>query len=265
MRSLVARLRTLSLVRRLAPYFGAQFFKAVVFGLALLSVQNHAFGWLSVTLFVLLALLMYIQPPYKTFSMLKMALLLITLSIAVTSEFAIGFSSLFPDTDLSLSRVLFSAMFGTLFYVTLGLKDLVLVHRKEWFALLSVSLLYGATSLFFTANIGNRFFVSAALLAIFFWFFIREYLVFYGSPRTRLISVYTATLTLLLMQLAWIVSLLPIGFSNAASLTTISTVVVTEILSRYARGILTARYVRLLSVFFFSLTLLIFGVSDWTL
>jgi hypothetical protein len=197
--------------------------------------------------------------------MLTMALLVITLSIAVTSEFAIGFSNLFPHTDLSLSRLLFSAMFGILFYVTLGLKDLVLIHRKEWFAVLSVSLLYAASSLFFTANVGNRFFTSALLLAVFFWLFIREYLVFHGSVRSRLLTVYVSTLTLLLMQLAWIISLLPIGFSNAASLTTIATVVVTELLSRYVRGVLTARYVRLLLVFFVSLALLIFGVSDWTL
>jgi len=94
-----------------------------------------------------------------------------------------------------------------LFYLILGLKQLVLLNRELWRQFLNLALFYIIFLVLFSINPLNfRLAAGPAFLAIFLLW--RD---FFSTPASL-------ALTLVNLELLWVIGLLPLGFLNAANL-----------------------------------------------
>ncbi len=115
----------------------------------------------------------------------------------------------FPHNLTTPLSTLFSLIIAGLLYVALGVKDLILIHRDALLEASAYVLSYVALLLFFMQASAGVFFVAwlYAVLALF--------LVFYLLTKDHRMATLFATL---FGELIWIISWLPIGFLNSASL-----------------------------------------------
>jgi hypothetical protein len=121
---------------------------------------------------------------------------------------------IFPHNLTTPLSTLFSLIIAGLLYVALGVKDLILIHRETLLEASAYVLSYVAFLLFFMQATSGVFFV-AWLYAVF-----SVFLAFYLLARDYRVALLFATL---FGELIWIVSWLPIGFVNAASVCFAST------------------------------------------
>lgn len=114
----------------------------------------------------------------------------------------------FPHNLGTGIATLFAAVVAVLFGVALGAKNLVLIHREELLEASSYALSYAALLLFFMQALS--LFFPAWLFAVYVLC-----LAFYALFADYRPALFCA---LVVGELMWIVSWLPIGFLNAASL-----------------------------------------------
>lgn len=120
------------------------------------------------------------------------------------------FAPLFFPHNLGVPiSTLFSAIIAGLFYVALGVKDLTLIHREKLLEVVAYVLLYIALLLFFMQALSGIFFFIWLYAVICAWL---SFLLIADDYRAALLF---ATL---MGELIWIVSWLPIGFLNSASI-----------------------------------------------
>lgn len=238
-------------------------FKAVLFGLLLLYVQGSGFAGWPTFLFVATAIVCYAQPVSKTFAFGTSLFLLISLSLLLTSRFTITLPVTMHAS--ALGEFLFAAILGFLFFILLGIKNVVFARRRQWYAILFVALIYGISLVFFTSGITGSVWRSTGLLAIFMYLLFREYFSAQDHPKSRALLVTSLSLTLLTIELAWVINLLPLGFSKSASVLTLLSIVSASITDRYVRGALSARFLRMSFLLVIALTAIIFWSSNWAI
>ena len=238
-------------------------FKAVLFGLLLLYVQGSGFAGWPTFLFVAVAIVCYAQPVSRAFSFGTSLFLIISLALLLTSRFTITLPV--PMHTSALGQFLFAAIFGFLFFILLGIKNLVLARRRQWYAVLFVALVYGISLLFFTSGITSSVWRGTVLLAFFTFLLFREYFIAQEHSKSRALLVTTLSLTLLTIELAWVINLLPLGFSKGASVLTLVSMMGAGITDRYVRGTLSARFLRLSFLLVIALVVIIFWSSRWVI
>lgn len=120
------------------------------------------------------------------------------------------FAPLFFPHNLGLpASTLFSAIIACFFYIALGVKDLMLIHREELLEAGAYALLYVAFLLFFMQVLSGMFFFAWLYAAFCAWL---SFLLIADDYRIAFLFAVLAG------ELLWIVSWLPIGFLNSASL-----------------------------------------------
>jgi len=236
-------------------------FKSVIFGLLLFYVQGSGFASWPVFVFVVFTIVSYMQPVSKAFTLGISLVTIPSLSLLLTSRFTISLPVQLHAS--ALGQLLFAAAFGFLFFMMLGIKNVILVRRSQWYSVLFIALIYGISLLFFTSIHGPHALRDFILLFVFFYLLLKEYFVVQGYPYDRALKVVTLTETLLLIQIAWVLSLLPLGFSKAASLLALLLMMLAGITDRYLRGTLSARFLRLSLILFIVLTTVIFISVRW--
>ncbi len=239
--------------------------KAVIFGLLLLYVQSRDFALLPAFIFVAAAFVMYMQPLFRTFSVLVSWTALVSLCLFVTSQFAIAFRETVFAAHLPTGMVLFSIFFGFLFYLLLGIKNMMFLRRKQWYYVLNLAVLYLGFGLFFNAGSGVSFVLKSLGLFFFVALLVREFFKFHEQENSRLRAVAILIAAFVIMQFAWAITLLPIGFSSSASLLVALSFILTEYIQRYLQGDLSARFIRLNLLFLLTLICVIFFSSTWRL
>jgi hypothetical protein len=157
----------------------------------------------------------------------------------------------------------FATAFGFLFFILLGIKNVTLVRRREWHTVLFIALVYGISLLFFTSITNGNPWVDVLLLGLFSYLLLREYFVIQEHVKSRALTVITLTLSLLIIEVAWAISLLPLGFSKAASVLTLLAMMSAGVTDRYLRGTLTARFLRLSLIVVLVLIVLVFLSVRW--
>ncbi len=232
--------------------------KAIIFGLLLLYVQAAQFSFWPIVLFVLVALFLYSQPVFKAFTFTTSLFLVLALSLLLTSRFTITV----PGELGGAGEWLFAAGFSFLFFLLMGIKNFALVRRPQWYAVLFIVLTYGIGLLLFT-SISTSPLPSMILFALFTALLIREYFDLAEHRRSRALFVIVLTLSLVLAESAWALSLLPIGFAKAASALTLFSMMTVGIVDRYLGGTLSARFLRVNLSLIIGLTAIIFLSSRW--
>ncbi|PIR86652.1 MAG: hypothetical protein COU11_04025 [Candidatus Harrisonbacteria bacterium CG10_big_fil_rev_8_21_14_0_10_49_15] len=246
------------------------FWKALTFTLFFLILEVEQFPVLLVIIFVIVAFILYAKPLFKTRSLLVSFVVLIPLSLLVASRFAISFEPAGLPTTISFSAWAFALLFGLLFYIMLGIKYLVFIRRKEAYHFLHLALFYLAFVLYFSATPTHIASVigHSLIMIIFTLLMLREFFSIVSitdQSQANTARIARWVLVLLILQALWVINLLPIEFSNAASLATLFAFIIIEITRRYFENGLSARFLRWNFLVFITLTGLIFLTSQWTL
>ncbi len=220
-------------------------FKSAVFGALLLFA--HPLVFLAGGAFL------YLKPIFRTFEMIGPFILLTGISLLLAKTTVGGYY-------FFLSGV-YSAV---IFYLILGVKDLIFVRRADWHRVLNLALAYGAFLLFFYYS--QEFFL-AKILTLFFvtLFLLRIFSAIGGSAFGGKKRLVYWLLAFLILEAVWAVSFLPIGFVNSAGIVALVYFTLTDLSLRYLENKLTRRKILTDATIFVLLLLAIFAFSRWSL
>ena len=217
--------------------------KALVFAGCLVLVKFSGFGLLPAIFFLIIASILYIRPIFQTFHYLPPFLILL-----VTGLLWINYLP-------SKYAILGILALTVLFYILLGVKNLVLIDRiwANW--LLHLGLIYLIVLVFFLLSPDQWFLLK--LLGLFFALtFLLE-----GIVKGR--RIWSIVPAFLLTEAAVGIRLLPIGFLQATNAMFIVVWSLTSLVLKYRQKNLTRREVLKNLTLSGILLLIIFITSRW--
>lgn len=226
--------------------------KAIIFSLLLLGASS---SWLIATLFVLAAIFFYFKPFLNNRQFFSSFFILLAGSLFLTDEWSVLNGQWL---------LLISFGFGCLFFLLLGVKNLIFINRQGAYYFLNSLLLLTVFIFFF--NLGGPRLFSFNYLIIFLaiLFLLREILSFVmpsiSRQKKNLISFGIAFLTL---QFFWLISFLPINFFNAACLVLLITLIVEDFIFRHFFGAISREVILRNVTLMVILSIIIFGVSKY--
>lgn len=228
--------------------------RALVFATSLWLLADRAFSPFQLAAFILIGVVLYFVPVFQTLLIFPSFLALMILSPIAMSVF--GSQIEYPS--------LLAAFFGILFYIILGIKQVVFISRVKLHHTLHLALLYCLSILFFAAPSGDWFITRSLFFALLSYLLIREFFIIQGSERGAALKLTAALLALLMVEALWVLSLLPFGFINAAGVMLVFVFALEELVLLAMRGALTRRAVALELMTFAALFVTILLFSNWT-
>lgn len=225
--------------------------KAAIFSALLLLAGSH---WWWVILFIPASFYFYFRPSLNSGQFILSFLVLL-----ITSLFFIN-SSLITHYPL-----LITLFFGFLFFLLLGVKNLIFVKRQLFYDVFESLLFLTIFTSFFRAENASLFFGKYLLVFFAVAFLLKEFLIFStedfrNSSKKNLIVYGTA---FLILQLVWAIALLPLGFLNAASLVLLITLILQDFIVHHFSGTINRSIVLRNATVFLILSLVILGASRW--
>lgn len=227
-------------------------FKAAVFGLLLYYFYATGGGFLPTVAFFVGAIFFYARPIFNNFQFLRTFIVLL------------GLSYFAPALYGDITFLPLAAAFAFLFYVLLGIKDLVFIQRVWWHELLHAALLYGILLAFFAADKSNYFFwqyVSVGIAATILESELLSYHTHAVPQKMRWAA--SAVFGFLLMQVAWVLALTPIGFLSATAMIAGIAFVMAHLLLCRFLGILERKIVARYAIFVLCALALVALTSRW--
>jgi hypothetical protein len=224
--------------------------KAAIFSIILSMVNSH---WSLVVVFILVSFYLYFRPSLNSSQFILSFLVLLATSLLIV---------LLVNGQWSLVISLF---FGFLFFLLLGVKNLIFVNRQPFYYLFNGLLLLVIFISFFWAENSRLFFIK--YLSVFFAiaFLFREFLIFsingFSNSTKKNLIVYGAAF--LIFQLLWAITLLPISFLNAAGLALLIVMILQDFIVHHFSGTMSRQIVLRNVTVFLILSLVIFGASKW--
>lgn len=217
-------------------------YKALFFAGFFTLARLNQFGLFSLALFGAAALFLYTRPFFRTLELAG------TLSVLLISS--VVFSLTFTDAiDFWFAVVYFSA----LFYILVGVKDLILIKREGWRVFLNFALAYPVFLMFFYHN-QSHFWWKLPLLFATLLFLSKDFL------NKRIVFWLAAFLG---AQVAWVADFLPIGFVSSANLSMLFYALIVSYCDQHLRGLLGKRQIILSLSVFAALLVAIFAFSSW--
>lgn len=174
-------------------------------------------------------------------------------------SFLFVFSSSFVAAWLGLEWFYFP-IFGIFYFFILSVKNNVFKNNSVIFGILNNLLLFAAFVIFFWPNQPQWFFWKFIGLTVLVFFLIREFF-FLPAPAER--NQMAAVFSLLMVQLAWAIMFLPIGFLNASALMLVIVLIFKDLAAAYLNksldNVLIMKNVTILAM----AGLIIFMASRW--
>lgn len=234
--------------------------KAALFSVFLV-LGSANWSWLAI--FIIAALYFYFRESWNRSRFFSSFVIL--LSSSVLSVWRLAGQS---------SPLLFAAavIFGILFFILLGVKNFIFVHRLLPYYFLSSFLLLAVFLLFFSVDKSNLLTAEYLLVGLSAFLLYREFLLFNSESSPSLLQTPLITrknliafaLAFLTFQLVWVVSLLPLGFLNSASLLLLFALLFEDLLLHNWNGTLTRQIILRNMTFLLLIGLVIFAFSKWT-
>ncbi|MBU6500379.1 MAG: hypothetical protein KGJ89_00930 [Patescibacteria group bacterium] len=221
--------------------------KAVIFG--------AAWFFLPFWIFFLIALYMYFVPFFRPIKLL--------LPFAVLIFFSIAEPAGLP----------FAVLLSLVFYLILGIKDLIFIGRKSAHEILVLAIMF-LTFIKFFAKFDNwgtvAGFVWMIVIAAVFFFLINEFLRFADRPDSsggaRIPpSIIAGISAIIIWQISLVALLLPINFFYQSALVFLTATMLMELAADYSAGILIKDKVLISFSIFFSFLVVILGLAQWGL
>ncbi len=214
--------------------------------------------WLVAIGYFIVAFYFYFKSFFNTRQFLASFLTLLVLSLLFVNLSVVG----------RWSSVV-GLFFALLFFLLLGIKNLIFIRREPLYYLLNGLLLLTVFVYFFSFNNFEQpfwFLVKslAAFLAVFFLF--KEFLEAIsiaplGNQKMNLMAAGSAFLSL---QFLWVIGFLPFRSINAASLALLIALILEDFIVHHLSGTINRRIVLRNITMFLILTMIIFGASRWS-
>lgn len=171
----------------------------------------------------------------------------------------LAYCFLFPD--LGSLEALFAFSLGVLMYLLVGVKDLLFIKRKEATQLLYSLIFFMGVYLYF-----SHISLAGQLGLFFFSLFLFRELYILLSEGSRNGQMLVAAVTSLVgVELAWVLGLLPLSSSSASIIVTAAVFIANDIFMAYKLGTMAEKTLRWEIVTAVSLSLVILIFSRWSL
>ena len=234
-------------------------FRAAVFGLLLFWFYQIETP-IAVFFLLLMTGILYFRSLHNALAFLP--------SLVILLVIALGTTVIITTTSFSFLLATFLAF---LFFVILGLKDLVLIKRRSWYLFLNFSLFYLVFLNFFLIDKSSLFVGKWLLFLVLIFGLSRELLMVLIAPaeesktkRTRLL-VTSVVMTMIVGQLIWLVSWLPISFLSSANFMILVIFLFSDLSLHHFWGKLRKRIIFKDLLLFLILSLVILLSSSWRL
>ena len=112
-------------------------------------------------------------------------------------------------------------LYSVIFYLILGIKDLVFVQRGHLNYFKNILLFYSIFLTYFLSDKYDLFFIKYSLVFVFTFLLVYEWLFWSEKSFVKRRRIIAMVFSLLVLQLTWGASLLPLGFVNSATLMTV--------------------------------------------
>ena len=235
--------------------------KAILFLVLLVFLGRNSI-WLAG--FFLIVLYLYFRDSLNVEDFLSSFLILLSGSLIAIR---------IPAQDNFWFAVGVATFFAILFFVLMGIKNLIFIHRTVPYYFLNSLLFSVVFILFFYFDKSNFFAFKYLLSGLAILFLFREFLDFNRESipnpiqssvlaKKNLLALALAFLTL---EFMWVVSLLPIGFLNSASSLLLFILVLDDLLLHLWSGTINRHVVLRNTTIFLLINVLIFMFSRWTL
>lgn len=198
-------------------------FRAGLVALLFFWVRSSHFSFGAVLLFTLIFALFYFRPLFNAGRFSISALFLYLLTFLVPSW--------------STLEIYLTLAWGGVFFALIGAKNFILLKRQGAYELVHLSLVFGTSALFFVGTIPQ-----AVLFAALFFLFREFYFNVSGVYQSRLVLA-AALLALLLTEVGWLLSFIPLMPLVAASLITLSVFLLHDTLIHHLKEAMTRELV----------------------
>ena len=227
--------------------------KAAIFGLF---VFLAAAGWPLTVIFIVAAAYFYFQPFSKTRPMLSSFLILLVVSLLFV---------FYPFNEQWPLRLAVVLILSFLFFLLLGIKNLIFVHRQPLYHLFNNSLMFLVFVAFFLSDKSNFFalkYLLAGLAIFLLWHEAFRFALNLGQTAAN-VNLLAAGFTFLNLQFFWAVALLPLGFLNSSALLLAMVLVMKESAIHHLNGTLNRQGALKNIIIFIASIVVIFAASRW--
>ncbi|MEK7555421.1 MAG: hypothetical protein AAB516_01215, partial [Patescibacteria group bacterium] len=156
-------------------------------------------------------------------------------------------------------------LLAVLFYLLLGIKNLIFVNRSSLYYLLSNILFFLMFFFFFLIDKSQFFLIKYLSVGLGTFFLSKEFLFFFIPDFSKRRALITAGFSFLIFELIWVISLLPIGFLNSSALTLFAALILMDFIVNHFNGALTRRVILRNATSWIILSIIIFAASNWGL
>jgi len=227
--------------------------KPLIFAGLLFLIWWWNFNIFSIAIFLVGNFLLYIYPLMN--SMVFFVSFIILIFLSLTSLFLV------IGNFWVVSIVIFACTI--LFFLIIGLKNLHLTKKNYWYYLLNLCLFYGIFLNYFI-EINDYFLIKLFLVFVISLLLFREFLKISTKQVSRENNILSLVLALLIGQLSWTVSWLPIGPIAGTNLLSIFVYSMENLITLRTEGKLKDKKVIAKNILVFCLLLIvIIFTSQW--
>lgn len=227
--------------------------KSLLFFGFLVLAKIVGFGWLAILFFLIASAILFFFPLFQSIPYFISFILFVGLGIFFLKQLS-GFY--FWVGALGLIAI---------FYLILGVKNLVLMNRSFLYRIFHLAVFYGVFILFFSGERKSALWLLAIFLVA--WLLYRNLFKFqdFVLVSWRRCSVASGVLALLTVEFLWAISFSPIDLVQSATLSLLTVFVLGDLAIKYFNQQLTRKLILADITLFVLLSLFIFLMSRWSL
>jgi hypothetical protein len=223
-------------------------FKGLLFAFLVLFVDEYHRSPFAILVFIAATSFLYFRPRLNS---LKFAASFIALTAAP-----------FILPPLPIGKIATAIALGVTFMLFLGIKNLVLVLRDKWYAIVHTLILVIYSAALFSSSL--RFFTEAGAFVLFFLLF-REFYYTMSILRGPRLVLSSALQSLVAIELLWVLRLLPIGFIASSAIFTLTLFIFFDVFLHHLSGHLSRKLILRDGTILILSTLVIMASSGWSL
>lgn len=201
--------------------------RTLIAALGVYFLRESSFGIGTLLLFLLLFWVIYLRPPLNNRKFLVSALSLLALPILL-------------PLVVGILEWLLLILWAIAFFLFLGVKNLILLRRQGNYEIVHLLLVFGFGVLYL---LGFLPLIPQILLFLTFFLLAREFYSVLAPPYPQRLVLAAATHALLLVEIAWIISFLPINFLAGAAFLTLITLIFHDLILHHFQGTLSRQII----------------------
>ncbi len=194
--------------------------KTLIGALGVYFLRENGSSASTLLIFLVIFWTVYLRPPFNNRRFLVSAISLASLPI------------LLPPVGAGLELILLFVWAGT-FFLLLGVKNLILLRRQRSYELAHLFLVFGSGALYFLGFIPL---VPQIVLFVVFFLLFREFYFVLAPHYPQRLALAAAVESLLLIQIAWILSFTSLNFLTASSLLVLTTFTLHDLMLHHFQG-----------------------------